>query len=810
MAAHWAVTEAREALGALQTGVTLSRWRRWLPPVVTLCASLAAALSLLALLGAILLGRAGRASRENLVRGFGVVRRVLPPLMGVQIVLMAMCWVASVAFEALGIPEAADVSPDGIQLLIVAAAAAGVALWSMSRAVLALRRTIAAFTPDPLPLLGRAISEAEARGLWTVVDGLAARLGALRPDRVVLGLTGGFFVSSGPKLLRPAGVILEGRTLYIPLPFLPLLRSDELDAVIAHELGHFSGADTDWSQRFLPIYAGVARSLDAVAGGGAGRSPVTGPAFRLGLFAMDQFHHAVRHWSRLREFAADAAGAQVTSADASARALLRVGAAAPRIAEVLKAAAGAPDAAGSDLVSAVLDHACARGLDDPAAHLETGPSHPTDTHPSTYQRLLALGRPPGPALLAEAAAPPDATALSCLPVWFADPAHLCQDATADFLAAVRADRQVYRDKLAVVAAAVEPEERVLYENTRAAAVFIAAAVLFGLTGLGLLTLHVQGLFPNEQHIAAGALLTLVPVMALRAAILRRRGREPFLVLRPEAMCIAALDQPIAWDHVADLDMALNRGVLTIRVLLPPEAPFPARRPGARGVKLDGQRRIVSLQARLPRGMTAHGFADLIADYRRAVTARTWLARDMAPAPSPSLPQRIGYAPAMPDQWEPNQRLTLPPRTRGWGHQVKLLLGLVLFAAMLVGLLVYTAPDLVADWQIHADARPVADGQVVKGSCSENLVFNICDATLSVPTPTGRVTRSVNYVFTGLHLGDYTVAVVADPGRPDLPTTDMALDRLWNRTITLVIGVLLLLAMIVLPLYARVKRARRTT
>jgi hypothetical protein len=81
---------------------------------------------------------------------------------------------------------------------------------------------------------------------------------------VVIGLRGGFFVSSGAKLLRPGETRLEGRTLYLPLPYLPLLPSDELAAIIGHDLAHFAGADTGYSLRFLPIYAGVQRSLNAV------------------------------------------------------------------------------------------------------------------------------------------------------------------------------------------------------------------------------------------------------------------------------------------------------------------------------------------------------------------------------------------------------------------------------------------------------------------------------------------------------------------------------------------------------------------
>ena len=44
-----------------------------------------------------------------------------------------------------------------------------------------------------------------------------------------------------------------------------------------------------------------------------------------------------------------------------------------------------------------------------------------------------------------------------------------------------------------------------------------------------------------------------------------------------------------------------------------------------------------------------------------------------------------------------------------------------------------------------------------------------------------------------------MAVVADPSRPELATTDMALDKLWNRTLTFLVGVVVLLGLTILPL-----------
>lgn len=159
------------------------------------------------------------------------------------------------------------------------------------------------------------------------------------------------------------------------------------------------------------------------------------------------------------------------------------------------------------------------------------------------------------------------------------------------------------------------------------------------------------------------------------------------------------------------------------------------------------------------------------------------------------------------QTDPARRLTLPPRNSGWKHNLKLGLGILMFLGVLVAMGIYTAPDLVTDWQVRDAARPVPAGRITKGSCSSNVVVNICDATLVVPTAAGPVSRSVNYIFTGVHIGDYTAEVMADPGHPELATTDLALDKLWNRTLTFLVAVVVLLGLTCLPLLAIAKRRR---
>jgi hypothetical protein len=163
---------------------------------------------------------------------------------------------------------------------------------------------------------------------------------------------------------------------------------------------------------------------------------------------------------------------------------------------------------------------------------------------------------------------------------------------------------------------------------------------------------------------------------------------------------------------------------------------------------------------------------------------------------------------MQPQAESPRPLTLPPQGDDWRHTLWGLLGTVMFGAMLVAIGIYTVPGLVSDWQIRGTAQPVAGGRVTEGSCSSKLVLNICDATLSLQTKSGPVSRDVNYIFTDVHSGSYSVTVVADPAHPELATTDMALEKLWNRTVTLLVGGGILLALTIAPIIGIIRRLRR--
>jgi len=627
-----AIGIARGDLNRLDRAIFVDGIRSHLPPVTIVCAALVLAISLLILLGSTALGWAGRQSREALERGFDFVRRALPPLMGVQVIATAVGVVTAVAFEVAPLVELDNPSTGDLKLLLVAILVMGVSLWTAGKAVLNLRHTLALFAPDPLEIEGRAVSRDDAPGLWHWVDGVADRLGALRPDQIVVGLTRGFFVTSGPKLLAPGGERFEGRTLYLPLPYLPLLRRDEAEAIIGHELGHFTGGDTEYSLRFVPIYAGVNRSLAAMAL--AGRGPdgsdgfITRPAVELGRFVMDRFDRAVMHWSRLREFAADEAGARITSPEAQARALLRVDAVDDRIAETLGAAFRDPQTAPAELIAATLDRARAEGLADPSGLDETPQPHPTDTHPPRHQRLSALGVVPGPALLAEVTAPPAEDAMAQTAALFAAPDDLFRALTADFVGRARETHRAHRESLETAAGAVGADAVVVRDSKAAAGWFLmVVGLFFAAMAVGVKLQEAQ--FPEGANAIAGGsgLIGLVFfALGLRMVI---RGTQPFATLLPDALVLDGVDRPLPWHEIEQVGYYVvgppsKTRALQLSVFLTEGAAMPGRAKGARRAKIDRKKRKIQVGSSRFKGMSAQEFAELIHQYRVADEARAML------------------------------------------------------------------------------------------------------------------------------------------------------------------------------------------
>ena len=143
-----------------------------------------------------------------------------------------------------------------------------------------------------------------------------------------------------------------------------------------------------------------------------------------------------------------------------------------------------------------------------------------------------------------------------------------------------------------------------------------------------------------------------------------------------------------------------------------------------------------------------------------------------------------------------------PRVRPPGRDpvrvASLVASVLALALLLAATLSWAVPDLAADWSVRGEARPLLGALVTEGSCATRLVLRTCDVTIHLRTPVGEYTRRQGYAYLARDAEAFDVHALVDPSRPDLATSDLGLDHLSNRVLTLagataVLGGLLALA-----------------
>jgi len=170
--------------------------------------------------------------------------------------------------------------------------------------------TYKAIRHKPEPPGGLPVSPQDAPELWATVRQLAAAVRTRMPDEIRLVPEVNAAVNEHAKLL---GLIPGRRYLYIGLPLLQAMTVDQIRAVIAHELGHYSGMHTRLS--------GIAyRGRLAVAGAISRLSPYNpvGWGFRVYGAVYRMVDNAV---VRRQELEADRAAVRVAGRDAAVAAL---------------------------------------------------------------------------------------------------------------------------------------------------------------------------------------------------------------------------------------------------------------------------------------------------------------------------------------------------------------------------------------------------------------------------------------------------------------------------------------------------------
>ncbi len=341
------------------------------------------------------MGVRAAASREALLDLFSSGIRKLPWLIGATGFLIATALACGLAYETLNFAVRGLGARGGGKLLLLGIVIILALLFYALKLVYAIYKTSrAVFEPDSMTLMGKSVTRKEAPLVWGFVESIAAKAGAARPDGIILGLNECFFVTEHPVRLVSGAHAPRGRILYLPLPYMAFMTRDEAAAAIGHELGHFTGADTEYSLRFTPMYAAAVNNLRAVVFASNDDTGIMGlisrPAVLLGEFFLNSFDLAVQHWSRRREFAADRIGARVAGNEAVASSLLRVSVLAPHVSRALAECWSQGGGPQGGVVNRVRQLVAEQGFSDPMEHLEETQAHPTDSHPTMRQRLEAV------------------------------------------------------------------------------------------------------------------------------------------------------------------------------------------------------------------------------------------------------------------------------------------------------------------------------------------------------------------------------------------------------------------------------------
>jgi Zn-dependent protease with chaperone function len=294
---------------------------------------------------------------------------------------------AALAMATIYFGESALVNTVHVGLILAIGLGAALGVLAMVRSSFSLVRKAEVTVVD------RSVTRTEASQLWSRIEAAAATVKALAPNHIVLGLDPNFFVTEANVTCLSGK--LTGRTLYCSMPLSRILTEPEFDAIIGHELGHFKGEDTKFSERFYPIYRGTALSLQSLGevGSDGARGLSLLPAIATLSYFYESFAVAENRLSRQRELAADAVGASLTSTATLATALMKVHAFTgiwsgfdATAADALRDGKVYTNAS-TLFASAVARNANASSFEGLAQlHL----SHPTDSHPPLGARLRAL------------------------------------------------------------------------------------------------------------------------------------------------------------------------------------------------------------------------------------------------------------------------------------------------------------------------------------------------------------------------------------------------------------------------------------
>lgn len=325
------------------------------------------------------------------------ITKIFPPLVFVSLAVMAVLVLVQGAILTYGAYLTEVTAINRVHYFLIG----GIGIGTLIGGFGLIRASFKLAAKQTHDIIGTALDPEKHQKLYTFVKDIAEKLGARKPDHIVVGLEPNFYVTSADVEVAGDDKKLKGETLFLSLPLARIFSKEEIKAVIGHELGHFRGQDTYYSLKFSPVYAGLTQAIASMSNEGGGSSIMDLPKLpaRVVLsYMMDVFHQNISTISREREFEADKASAEVAKPKALATSLLKINlyAHAWNNLEQSVVARMQKDKRTynmSQLFSGVVKY----DINKEHIHEVIGDisketvSHPTDSHPPTVSRIEALG-----------------------------------------------------------------------------------------------------------------------------------------------------------------------------------------------------------------------------------------------------------------------------------------------------------------------------------------------------------------------------------------------------------------------------------
>jgi len=240
---------------------------------------------------------------------------------------------------------------------------------------------------DDFVIEGTLLERTPDSPLWADLERICHRVGTAAPDRIIAGIDNNFFVTE--HAVTVAGKEYEGRSLYVSLSLLKVLQGSQADAVMAHEMAHFSGNDTLFSKRISPLLNRYQIYLEVLRAGG-----LSVPVFYFMLCFRGVFEWSLGRLRREREFRADRIAAESTSPADIGEALVKIAAYSEYRGKVEQELFDQEQVLEVVNIPQRIAHgfpgfATALVGEDKLGQIKT--AHPFDSHPPLDQRLAAVG-----------------------------------------------------------------------------------------------------------------------------------------------------------------------------------------------------------------------------------------------------------------------------------------------------------------------------------------------------------------------------------------------------------------------------------